>query len=294
MHPLFNYYISYSSVSFSATKKSISLSLSNLLGASQSQVDVAADVLFAHDAFEMVALQDAFYFLVNTRENNGDALFLTHQAHVLEVVKTSGVDEGHLTHTDDANLWTTAVARHDVLKAVASTEEIRTVNLVNLYFLGNGEVLKVATLQIGILDGVYLVEDGMHIGNFCHAAHEEQTGTDETELNGDGEVEDDGKEECEQQYGDVALRIAQHSQERTPATHAIADNDEYTGQTGHRDILGERHEEQEDKHQYGSMDNACDRRTSAIVDVGHGAGYGTGGRNAAEEGRGNIGNALPD
>ena len=42
IHPLFNYYISYSSVSFSATKKSISLSLSNLLGASQSQVDVAA------------------------------------------------------------------------------------------------------------------------------------------------------------------------------------------------------------------------------------------------------------
>ena len=174
---------------------------------------MVADVVSTYNLFEIVAAQYCINLLVNARENDGDALLLTHQTHVLQIVQSGGVDEGNLTHTDNAHLGTAAVACHDILEAVAGTKEVGTVNLVDLDTFRNGEVLQVATLHVCILVEVYLVEYGMDIGGLCHAAHEEQTGTDESELNSHGEIEDDGEEESEQQHGNIALGIAQHSQE---------------------------------------------------------------------------------
>ena len=124
---------------------------------SQSEVDVIADVVFANDLLEVVALQHVLDLGINTREYDGDAFLLTHETHVLEVVQTGGVDEGYLTHADDANLRSIAVAGHDVLEAVAGTKEVGTVDLVDFYMLGDGEVLQVATFHIGTVRSKMMV-----------------------------------------------------------------------------------------------------------------------------------------
>ena len=128
-------------------------------------------------------------------------------------MQTRGVDKGYFTHSDDAYLGATAVACHDVLETVAGSEEVGTVDFINLYTLWDSEVFQIATFHIRIFVEVNLVENGMHIGRLCHASHEQQTGADEAKFDGDGEVEDNGEEESEQQYGDVALGIAQHGEE---------------------------------------------------------------------------------
>ena len=56
---------------------------------------------------------------------------------------TRRVYKRHLTHTDDAHLRTVAEARHDFLETVAGTEEVRTVNLVDLHSVGNNQVFVV-------------------------------------------------------------------------------------------------------------------------------------------------------
>ena len=58
----------------------------NLAGTGQCEVNVVADVFLAHNALEVVALQHALDFLVDSGEDDGDAFLLTHEAHVLEVV----------------------------------------------------------------------------------------------------------------------------------------------------------------------------------------------------------------
>ena len=59
---------------------------------------------------------------------------------------------------------------------------------------------------------------------------------------------------------------------------------EHTGKTSHRDVLGERHEEEEDEQEHYGMHDAADRSLAAVVDVGHRTGDGTSGRDAAEDG----------
>ena len=209
-------------------------------------------------------------------------------------MKTRGVDERYFSHSDDAYLRTTAVARHDVLEAVAGTEEVGAVDFIDFHIVGNGEVLQIAFLHIGIFVEVDFMEYGVHIGGFGHTAHEEQTGTDESYLDGDGEVEDDGEEEGQQQHGDVALGVAHHGHEGAPAAHTVGNDDEHACQTSHRDILCQRHKEQEDDQEHDRMDDAGNGCASAVVDIGHRAGDGTCGGDAAEEGRSDVGQSLTD
>ena len=48
------------------------LSLDNLLGASQGEVDVVTDVLLTDDALEVIAFEDGLHLLVDTREDDGE------------------------------------------------------------------------------------------------------------------------------------------------------------------------------------------------------------------------------
>ena len=134
----------------------------NLIGTCQSEVNVVADVLLAQQLFKVVSAQYGVDFLVNTRENDSDAFFLTHQTHVLQVVESRRVDERYLTHTNDAHLGTTAIACHDIFETVTCSKEVRTIDLVDLDTLRNGEVLQVASLHVGILVEVNLVVDGLN------------------------------------------------------------------------------------------------------------------------------------
>ena len=70
-------------------------------------------------------------------------------------MNTRRVYEGHLSHTDDAHLRMLALVAqhtHDLLETVTRTEEVRTVNFVNLDALGNGKVLEIAKNRIDLTD----------------------------------------------------------------------------------------------------------------------------------------------
>ena len=82
-------------------------------------------------------------------------------------------------------------------------------------------------LQVGREEIVFLVQvnlvlsDSSYIGSLAHSLHEEQAGDDQTHLDGNGQIEDDGQEEGNQEHGNVALRILHQSQETSPATHTV-------------------------------------------------------------------------
>ena len=208
---------------------------------------------------------------------------------------TGGVDERHLTHTDDAHLRTLLHARHDFLKLVGDAKEVRTVDFVHFHILGDGEVIDVGVLgQVGLGSWVNLVVVGEHadLGGLSHAAHAEQASKHETYLDGDGEVEDNGETEGEPKHDDVALRIVHHLTDGAPAAHVVADHYEHARQTCHRDVFGVWHEEEVNQEEHNGVNDAGDRSAAAIVDVGHGAGDGACSGNAAEDGADDVGYAL--
>ena len=56
-----------------------------------------------------------------------------------------GVDEGHLTHTDDAHLRPSVPqCSHDFLKLVACAEEVGAIDFVDFHAIGDGEMLEIA------------------------------------------------------------------------------------------------------------------------------------------------------
>ena len=257
---------------------------------------MGTDVLLAEHRVEAGLVEHSLHFLIDARKDNLDALGLRHETEVREVVDARGIDKRHLTHADDTDTGTLMVqGTHDLLETVTGSEEVGTVDLIDLHTLGDSEVLEVTQLEVAVfLLGVDLLRDDLDIGGLSHTAHEEQAGTEQTDLDGDGEVEDDRQQEGDPEHDDIALRVLQDGNKASPTTHIIAHDDEHTGQTGHGDILRQRHEEQEDEQQHGCMDDACNGRAAAVVDVGHRTGDGTRGRYAAEDGRRQVGQTLGD
>ena len=225
---------------------------------------------------------------IHSREHHLYTLTLRHEAEVRKVVDACRVDKRYLTHTYDTDkrfLALMAQGTHDLLKTVACTEEVGTVDLVDLNTFRDSEMFKVAQLEVAVFFlWINLLRDDLDIGGLCHTTHEEQASTDQTHLDGNGEVEDDCQQECHPEHDDVALGILQDAHERTPPAHVIAHNDEHTSQTGHRDVLSQRHEEKEDEQKYGSVDNAGHRGTTTVVDVRHSTGNGTRSGYTAEDG----------
>ena len=215
--------------------------LQQLLGALESEVDVGADVVGTQHRVEASPVEHGLHRGIHAGEHHLDALALRHETEVREVVDARGVDKRHLTHTDDAHTGLqTLVSQgtHDLLKTVTGSKEIRTVDLVDLDALGDGEVFEVTQLEVAVfLLGVDLLRDDLHVGGLSHTAHEEQTSAEQAYLNGDGKVEDDGEQEGYPKHYDVALGVLQDAEERTPTAHVVADNDKHACKTSHRDIL---------------------------------------------------------
>ena len=182
---------------------------------------------------------------------------------------------------------------HNLLKLITGSEEVRTVDFVNLYTLGYRQMLEVAHLEVALLlFRINLIADHLHIGRLCHTTHEEQTSANQTYLDSDGQVENNGEQEGHPKYDHIALRILQDAEERTPTTHIIAYNHQYTSQTSHGDKLCQWHEEQEYQQQHSSVDNTGYRRTTTIINIRHGTGNGTSSRDTAKDRTGEIGHTL--
>ena len=174
---------------------------------------MAAYILFTYQLVEICLLKLGVHLVVDSRQHYLYAFVLAHKTEVGEVVDARGINKRYLAHSDDTYLRTVTKGCHNLLKTVAGSKEIRTVDLIYLNSLRDGEVLKIAGAQLALLVGVYFVADDLHICGLGHTAHEEKTGDDEANLYGHGQVEDYGKEEGDYQYGDVALRILHQGKE---------------------------------------------------------------------------------
>ena len=150
----------------------------------------------------------------------------------------------------------------------------------------------VLVFEVGVLVGVNLVEHHLHVCRLRHASHEEQACYYQSHFYRDGQVEDDGQQECYYKYGYVALRILQKRHERTPSAHAVCHHHEHSGKACHRYVSCQRHKEKEYEQQHHSVYYSGYRRLSSVVDVGHGACYGSRCRYASEKWRYEVGYSL--
>ena len=208
-----------------------------------------------------------------------------------------GVDEWHLAHTYDAHFWTVVHLCHDLFKLVGYAEEVRAVDLVYLYVLWYLKLLNVGVGgKVCLCCWVNDIIVGKDADLCClsHAAHAEETGYHEANLDGYGEVEDNGEDEGEPEDEGVALGVVHHLSYCAPSAHVVADYDEDTCETCHWDILGVWHKEEVDEEEHYGMDDACDRCLAAVVDIGHGAGNGACGWYASEDGAEHVGYSLSD
>ena len=131
------------------------------------------------------------------------------------------------------------------------------------------------------------VLDNGDFGGLHHTLDEQHTRNYQAYLNGNGEVEDDGEEEGNKQYGNITLGVLHQSLDGAPFAHVVADNQQYSSQRSHGDELGIGHQYQQDEYQHYGMDDAGNGGAAAVVDIGHRAGYGASGRNTAKQ-RGNY------
>ena len=246
-----------------------------------------------HLLVEAGLFQLAVHFWRDAREDNLHAILVVHLDEVREVVDACAVNKWYLSHTDNlyARLLSVLQSRLQVVELIGYAKEIRAVDFIYGAALRNLEAL-VVEVHVGLVAGVYLVPDDRYFRRFHHTFDEECAGDDEPHFDGDGQVEDDSKEEGDEQDGDVALRVLEEALDGSPSAHVVADDDQHGCQRGHRDILGVGHQEQEDEKQHDGMDEPSYGSAPTIVDVRHGACDGSRGGYAAKDRGCEIGHAL--
>ena len=210
-------------------------------------MDVAADVVGSELSVHAAAEEHGADVVVDAGEDDGDAFAARESAEALQVVQAGGVHEGHLTHTDDANGGLAAGdLLHTLVELVGDAEEEGAVDLVDLYATRHVEVL-VVVVDLALVREVDVVRGDGDARGLGDASHEEHHGQQQADLDGDGEVEDDGQEEGGEQHGDVAPRVLQQRAEGAPLAHVVGHDDEHTGQTGHRYVARQGAEEEQDE-----------------------------------------------
>ena len=123
-------------------------------------------------------------------------------------MNTCGVDERNLTHTDNTYLRTISQLSHGFFKFGSDTEEVRTVDFVYLYAFGNHQVFFVYG-KIRFFIGVDFIGNHRDFGSLHNTFHKEDAGDYQSYFDSDCQVEDNGQEESNQQYGDIRFRILQ-------------------------------------------------------------------------------------
>ena len=252
------------------------------------------DVFGVHHLLDAAFEELLVYMFVDAGEDDGDLLFVRALDEHGQVVHGCGVHEWHLTHTDDTDrVFLARYVGHDVVKPVGDAEEIRAVDLIHFHAFGDGEVFEVG-LHIGVLVGVDLVVEGAYLCLLGGTHEEEHECQKDSDLDSHGEVEDHGQEERDEQYGEVATGVFDQPVDRFPAGHRVSHHNQHRSQTSHRNHTHQLSQEQQHQQQHDGVDDTGDRRSAAVVDIGHSACDGAGGGNASEERHHEVGYALCD
>lgn len=180
---------------------------------------------------------------------------------------------------------------YDFVKFGGGTEEEGSVDLI--YGYSGMKVEHFMLRHVGIC-GVELLSVYADGGVLRNSAQEEHYCKEKSDLDGDGEVEDDGEEEGDDEYCHVSFGIGRHADNGAPATHVVADHDEDGGETCHGDKIDEGHGEEEYEEEDEGVDHSGYGCLTSIGDIGHGAGDGAGDGDTAEDGDHDIGYTLSD
>ncbi len=133
-----------------------------------------------------------------------------------------------------------------------------------------------------------------HLRRVAHSFHENKTGEDHADLDGNDQVEGHRQDESGQQHQDVHAVAFEDTAKLLPFGHVPGHDDEDAGECGHRDQLGVRREDQHDEEQDQGVYHAGDGCPPARLDVGRRARNGPCRGDAAKEPRENVGRALCD
>lgn len=207
---------------------------------------------------------------------------------------SGGVDERHAAHSYHPHLRTVAERCHHILEPVCDTEEVRSVDFIDLDSVRNREGFLFGRIEVRLRSRIYLVRDYGNLRGLHYSLYEEDAGDEKSDADGYGKVEQYSQEKGEEEYDDVGLGVVEEFPEGSPAAHVVRNDHEDSAEACHRDILCQRHEEEEYQEQYDRMDDTCHRGLSSVIDIGHGPGDCAGGRDAAENRGDHVGDAEGD
>ena len=106
------------------------------------------------------------------------------------------VDERNLAHADDPDLRTVVQHNHLFLELIGNAEEVGAVDFVDLNAVGDGQMFGIqGDIHIGIR--IDLVGQNRNVGRFCNPFHKQQTGNDQTDLYGNGQIEQNGQQKSD-------------------------------------------------------------------------------------------------
>ena len=91
--------------------------------------------------------------------------------------------------------------------------------------------------RFGAVGNVDLVAEHLDLGVLHHTAQEEHYGEEQTDFNGDGEVEYHSEQECDDKHGDIRFRILENAEHSAPAAHVVSHHHEHSGKARHGHIV---------------------------------------------------------
>ena len=162
----------------------------------QCNVDVAADVFLSEQIVKVGLFQRFVDLLVYTGKNDADPLALRGLAQDRQVMYAGRVDERNLAHADDPDLRTVVQHNHLLLEFIGNAEKVGAVDFVDLNAVGDGQMFGIqGDIHIGIR--IDLVGQNRNVGRFCNPFHKQQTGNDQTDLYGNGQIEQNGQQKSD-------------------------------------------------------------------------------------------------
>ena len=109
---------------------------------------------------------------------------------------------------------------HCFFKFGGNTKKVRTINFIYLH-AGRDYQMLFAYGNVQFVIRIDFIFDDRYLGCFHHTSHKQDTGDHQTYFDGNSQIEYNGEEEGDQQYGHIRFGILQQCFECTPLTHII-------------------------------------------------------------------------
>ena len=208
-------------------------------------------------------------------------------------MRAGRVDHRHLAHAQDEHLGRHQRLVQHFVEPVGHREIQRAGNTVR-GDAGGQQVALVQGFRARKVVAVVLqpAAVGLNGHHFAHPVHEQERGQHHAGLDGHGQVEGDSEDKGHQQDQSIAPVAAQQVLELLDLAHVPGHDQQHRRQRRQRHVPHQRCRQQHEKQDENRVQHPGYRAARAGPDVGGGAGNRASRRQAAEQRRSAIGNAL--